>query len=253
VTAESVGSVQIRDRLSESATYYGDSVSNRYHNVELATSRVNGAMIPPGGTFSFNQAVGPVTFDSGYRTGYGIVGTSNGSISTIPSVGGGICQVATTVFQSAFRAGMPIETRSWHLYWIPRYGQPPSGMKGLDATVDPDYGLDFTFKNPTDSWLALKSWTDGANTHFELWGTNQGWDVQIDQPVITNIRPASHEMVYEESDQLPTGQSTFVEHAEDGFDAAIRRVVKKDGQVIEERVFYSTYAPARNVTLVGTG
>ncbi|HYI16134.1 MAG TPA: VanW family protein, partial [Thermomicrobiales bacterium] len=197
--------------------------------------------------------VGAVTYDNGYRTGYGIVGTSNGSISTIPSVGGGICQVATTVFQSVFRSGMPIEERSWHLYWIPRYGQPPSGMKGLDATVDDAYGLDFQFKNTTNDWLAFKSWTDGVNVHFELWGTNPGWEVQVGQPVITNHQTASQEMVYEQTDQLPTGQSVFVEHAEDGFTATIHRTVRKDGQVIEERDFVSSYAPARNVTLVGTG
>jgi vancomycin resistance protein YoaR len=126
-------------------------------------------------------------------------------------------------------------------------------MKGLDATVDDAYGLDFKFKNTTNDWLAVKSWTDGVNVHFELWGTNPGWEVQIDQPVISNHRPASQEMVYEESDQLPAGQQVFVEHAEDGFDAAIHRVVRKDGQVIDEHTFVSTYQAARNVTLVGTG
>jgi vancomycin resistance protein YoaR len=253
VSGDMAGSVQIRDRLAASWTEYGSSVANRYFNVELATGRANGAMVAPGAVFSFNNAVGPVTYENGYRTGYGIVGTSNGSISTIPSVGGGICQVATTLFQSVFRSGMPIEERSWHLYWIPRYGQPPSGMKGLDATVDDAYGLDFKFMNTTNDWLAVKSWTDGTNVHFELWGTNPGWEITIDQPVISNHQPASSAMVYEETDQLPAGQTVFVEHAEDGFNAMIRRVVRKDGNVIDERDFVSTYAPARNVTLVGTG
>ncbi|RIK35624.1 MAG: hypothetical protein DCC58_20270, partial [Chloroflexi bacterium] len=253
VTAASAGSIQIRDLLASGETYYGNSVANRFHNVELATSRVNGVLVPPGGVFSFNQAVGEVSINSGYRTGYGIVGTSNGTISTIPSVGGGICQVATTVFQAAFRAGMPIVERNWHLYWIPRYGQPPSGMKGLDATVDADYGLDMKFRNATNDWLAVVSHYDGANIRFELWGTNPGWEVIIDQPIITNVVKASQEMVYEENDQLPAGQMVFVEHAEDGFDASIRRVVRKDGQVIDEVTLFSTYAPARNVTLVGTG
>lgn len=253
VTADMAGTVYIRDKLAESWTEYGSSVANRLYNVELATSRVNGAMVAPGAIFSFNNAVGAVTYENGYRTGYGIVGTSNGSISTIPSVGGGVCQVATTVFQSVFRSGMPIEERSWHLYWISRYGQPPSGMKGLDATVDDAYGLDFKFKNTTNDWLAIKSWSDGTNIYFEVWGTNPGWDVQINEPVITNVRPASQEMVYEQSDQLPAGQTAFVEHAEDGFDASIQRIVRKDGQVIEDRTFSSSYAPARNVTLVGTG
>jgi vancomycin resistance protein YoaR len=168
-------------------------------------------------------------------------------------VGGGICQVATTVFQTAFWAGMPMIERSWHLYWIPRYGQPPSGMKGLDATVDPDYGLDFKFRNASNDWIAVVSSFNGSYLTFELWGTNPGWEVIVDPAVYSSYRPASQEMVYETSDQLPSGTSVFVEHAEDGFDAAIHRVVKKDGQVIDDATLVSTYAPARNVTLVGTG
>jgi vancomycin resistance protein YoaR len=253
VTADSAGAVQIRDRLSFASTEYGSSVPNRLHNVELAASRVNGALVPPGGTFSFNAAAGEVSFNSGYRTGYGIVGASNGTISTIPSVGGGICQVATTVFQAAFHAGMPIGERNWHLYWIPRYGNGAGGMKGLDATVDADYGLDFTFRNTTNDWLAVVSRFDGVYLTFELWGTNPGWEIQIDQPVITNYRAANHDMVYENSAQLPAGTQVYVEHAEDGFDASIHRVVRKDGQIVDETTLHSTYAPARNVTLVGTG
>ncbi|HEX5166312.1 MAG TPA: peptidoglycan binding domain-containing protein, partial [Thermomicrobiales bacterium] len=94
VTSDMAGTAYIRGKLAESWTEYGSSVANRLFNVELATSRANGAMVAPGGTFSFNGAVGAVTSENGYKTGYGIVGTSNGSISTIPSVGGGICQVA---------------------------------------------------------------------------------------------------------------------------------------------------------------
>jgi vancomycin resistance protein YoaR len=252
VNAAMAGNIQFPDRLQVGQTEYGSSSADRFHNVELAANRVNGAMVAPGQVFSMNAALGPVTYDSGYRTGYGIVAT-NGSISTIPSVGGGICQVATTVFQPVFFAGMPIEDRSWHLYWIPRYGNGPTGLKGLDATVDPDYDLDFTFVNSTDNWLAIKTILDGSHLTVELWGTNPGWEVQVDQPVITNVVRASQEMVYEQSSALPAGQQVFVEHAEDGFNAAIHRVVRKDGQVIEERTFNSYYAPARNVTLVGTG
>ena len=251
VTADMASSVVIRDLLSGASNEYGTSTPARLFNVELAASRVNGALVPPGGTFSFNRAVGPVTYENGYQTGYGIYIT-NGTVSTIPSVGGGICQVATTVFQTAFWAGMPIEQRSWHLYWIPRYGAGEGGMRGLDATVDDAYGLDMLFKNASDNWIAVKAGFDGSDLKFELWGTNTGWDVQVDAPVITNVVPASQEMVYEESTELPRGTSAFVERAEDGFDAAIRRVVRKDGQIIEETTFYSSYVPARNTTLVGT-
>lgn len=253
VTAAMASSVDIREKLTSASTEYGYSSASRLHNVELAASRVDGALIPPGGTFSFNEAVGPVTYDSGYQTGYGIMIT-NGSISTVPSVGGGICQVATTVFQSVFWAGMPIVERSWHLYWIPRYGQGQGGLKGLDATVDPDYDLDFKFHNASNNWLAVKTNYDGMTLGFELWGTPTGWNVAVDQPVITNVVAASQEMYYEDSAELPRGTSVFVEHAEDGFNAAIHRVVTDgNGQVIDDTVFHSNYAPAKNTTLVGTG
>lgn len=252
VNGQMASTIQFPDVLAVGRTEYGSSSADRYHNVELAANRLNGAMVPPGGIFSFNEAVGEVTFESGYRTGYGIIAT-NGIISTIPSVGGGICQVATTVFHAAFRAGMPIERRSWHLYWIPRYGQPPSGMKGLDATVDADYNLDFKFRNGTDNWIAIVTKLDGSYLTFELIGTNPGWEVQIDDPVITNVKPANQEMVYEENSSLPAGTTVFVESAHEGFDATIHRVVRHNGEIIDEVSLFSTYAPSRNVTLVGTG
>jgi len=253
VTADMAGSIQIQGKFGDAWTPYGDSSANRFHNVELAASRVNGELIPPGGTFSFNRAVGPVNFDSGYKTGFGIIAT-NGDITTIPSVGGGICQVATTVFQAAFRAGMPIVERNWHLYWIERYGSSPSGAQGLDATVDPDYDLDFSFKNATNNWLAVVFWYDGSNVHAELWGSNPGWQVQVDPPVITNVVPTTQEMHYETSDEIPAGTTILVEHAQDGFDAAIHRVVRDaSGNVIDEVTLNSTYAPAYNTTLNGTG
>ena len=252
VTAAMAPTIQIREMLTASQTYYGDSAAERFTNVELATSRVNGAMIPPGGTFSFNQAIGEVSYASGYKTGYGIV-ASGGIVSTVPSVGGGICQVATTVFQAMFKAGLPVVERYPHSYWIPRYGQQPYSMTGLDAAVDPDYGLDLRLVNTTNEWIALKGTWDGQNTRFELWGTNTGWDVQIDQPVVTNVVPASQEMVYEQNSALPAGKTVVVERAADGFSAAIRRVVRKDGQIIDEMTLNSTYVPARNVTLIGTG
>jgi vancomycin resistance protein YoaR len=251
-TAAMAPTIQIRDQLAVGQTYYGDSAADRLFNVELAANRANGALVPPGGTFSFDAALGEVSYASGYRTGYGIVAT-DGNITTIPSVGGGICQVATTAFQAAFHAGMPVVERNWHFYWIPRYGVEPYGQQGLDATVDPDYGLDMQFKNTTNDWLAYKVILDGGYVRFELWGTNPGWDVQVDPTVVTNVVTADQSMHYENNDQLPAGTTVFVEHAEDGFDAAVHRVVRKDGQVIDDTTLNAHYEPAVNTTLIGTG
>lgn len=253
VTAAMAGSVQIREVLASAATYYAGALDNRRHNVELGVERANGALIPPGGVYSFIETVGAIDLNSGYKVGYGIIGTSNGSVSTVPSVGGGVCQVSTTVFQAAFWAGLPIVERNWHLYWLPFYGQPPSGLTGLDATVDTDWGLDLKFKNTTDDWIAIVAIADGEWVRVEIWGTDPGWTVQVDEPVVTNVVKADETMQYRESDQLPTGTSLQVERAQDGFDVSIHRQVLRDGEVIDDLTLRSQYLPSANVTLVGTG
>lgn len=253
VTAAMASSVVIPDTLASSETSYAGSVANRKYNVELAVSRVNGALVPPGGTFSFTGSVGAVDVQNGYKVGYGIVGASNGSVSTVPSVGGGICQVSTTTFQAVFWSGMPIVERNWHFYWIPLYGQPPSGLTGLDATVDTDVGLDFKFKNTSPNWLAIVASADGSTVRVELKGTKTGWTVNVDPPVVTNKVSADSQMVKQETNQLPAGQSLLVEHAEDGFDVAIHRVVSNGGTVLDDVTLRSHYVPSANVTLVGTG
>lgn len=252
ITAAMASTIVIRDKLSSAATYYGGSLPNRRFNVDLAVERVNGALIPPGGVFSFTGTVGAIDLNSGFKVGYGIVATSNGSVSTVPSVGGGVCQVSTTAFQAAFWAGMPIVERNWHLYWIPLYGQPPSGLTGLDATVDTDAGLDFKFKNTTNDWLAVVGTADGQWVRFELWGTKPNWTVKVDDPVVTNVVKADTTMQYQNTDQLAKGTTVYVERAADGFDVNIRRQVLQDGKVIDDLNLKSHYVPSANVTLVGT-
>jgi vancomycin resistance protein YoaR len=244
--------IVIRDVLAEGVTYYGFSLPERKHNVELATQRLNGTLVPPGELFSFNRAVGRVNTATGYKTGYGIILT-NGAVQTVPSVGGGICQVATTVFHAAFQSGVPIGERNWHFYWIPTYGQPPSGMTGLDATVDEDYGLDFTFRNTTGHWLAIETAYDGQNMRVTLKGVNPGWEVRVAGPTISNVKPHDPTPVEREDPTLPAGRRVQVESARDGMDVAITRTVVKDGQVVDQRTFTSHYEPSQNVTLVGTG
>ncbi len=242
--------IVIRERISSGATYYGDSAPNRRYNVELAVERVNGALVPPGEVFSFNQTVGPINLDAGFKVGYGIVAT-NGRVQTVPSVGGGVCQVSTTLFHAAFWGGFPIVERNWHLYWIPLYGQPPSGLIGLDATVDTDYGLDFKFRNATNDWIAIVAWADGQWVHFEIWGTKPNWRVEVDDPVVTNVVKADPTPVFRESTDLAPGEQVVVERARDGFSVVIRRRVYEGDRLIDDLTLRSTYQPSQNVTLVG--
>jgi vancomycin resistance protein YoaR len=239
--------------LAEGRTYFADSVRDRYHNVALGLERINGALVPPGELFSFNLASGPVTQATGFRLGYGIA-YADGRVTTLPSVGGGICQVATTVFHAAFRAGLLMVDRSWHLYWMPRYGRQPSGMTGLDATVDDQTNLDFTFRNTTDDWLLVEATVEGGDAVVRLRGVAPGWTVRIDGPYISHIVRASPVVVERPDPTLPLGTRVVIEKAEDGKQVLIhRRVTDRQGRVLDDRDFISTYAPASNVVLVGTG
>lgn len=251
VSADDSQKLGIRELIKQSRTRVV-GVPEKQHNIRLAASRINGTVVPPGAIFSFNKALGPTTLESGYQVGWGIT-TSGQEMKTVPSVAGGICQVATTLFHAVFWAGYPIEERNWHLYWIDAYGQPPLGMKGLDATVDEEYGLDFKFINATDSYLLIQSWVDKSNDlYFALYGTKPTWEVKVQGPVITNVVPANREMVEEEEPSMPEGKRLQVEAAQDGFDATIIRTVTSGDDVRTLRL-QSHYRPSRNVTLVGTG
>ena len=147
---------------------------------------------------------------------------------------------------------MSIVERNRHFYWMPLYGQPPSGLTVLAATMDTDVGLDFKFKNTTPNWLAIVASADGSAVRVELKGTKTGWTVNVDDPVVTSRVSTSTEMVKRETDQLPAGSNVLVEHAEDEFDVAIRRVVSDSGKVLDDVTLKSHYAPSANVILLGT-
>jgi vancomycin resistance protein YoaR len=239
----------IKELIKEGRTAFPGAVPEKRHNIGLAASRLHGTVVPPGGTFSFNREVGPTTLAAGYRTGWGITLSASGA-QTIPSVAGGICQVATTLFHPVFHSGYQIEERHSHLYWIQSYGQAPLGMKGLDATVDEDYGVDLQFINPTSDYLLIQARVEGTNLSFGLYGTKPKWDVKIEGPAITNVVSTNRAAVRQADSSLPAGRTLQVEAAEDGFDATVTRTVTQ-GSDVRTLGLKSHYIPSRNVVLHG--
>ncbi|TAK22175.1 MAG: PASTA domain-containing protein [Chloroflexota bacterium] len=248
-TPKPYDAARLVDRLGSAQTSYAGSIPERAHNVELATKRLDGTVVAPGAVFSFNKAVGATTVSAGYKIGYGIT-IKDDKPETIPSVAGGICQVATTVFQAAYWAGMQFVERHYHIYWIPRYGQPPSGRIGFDATVD-DPGVDLKFKNPTGEWIRLNSWFDGTDVGFVIRGVDPKWTIESSRPRTSDYVKAETEMVFQDDPTMPNGQKLEVEHAEDGFKVSVIRLTKLGGKVVDEYAFTNVYRPSRNVTLVG--
>ncbi|HEX2172590.1 MAG TPA: VanW family protein [Dehalococcoidia bacterium] len=250
VTQANVASLGIRELVADASTPYAGSIPERAHNVELAAKKINGTLIAPGEKFSFNRAIGPTTTDAGFKVAFGIATTGNGP-KTVPSVAGGICQVATTLFQPVFWAGYQIDERMPHSYWIPKYAS--KGLPGLDTTVDEPSGLDFRFTNNSPHHLLIQSWTADEKLHFALYGTKTGWDVKVREPAISNRVKADTTTVREPSDWLPAGETLATEHAEDGFSVTVTRTVTDQNGKARQDSFTSHYQPSRNVVLVGTG
>lgn len=234
--------------LMDAYTSYAGASPPKRHNVELATSRLDGILIAPGETFSFNKALGPTRIADGYQMGWGIA-VSGGEAVTIPSEAGGICQVATTLFQAVFWSGIKVAERWPHMYWIASYGASPRGLRGLDATVDSNT-VDLRFENNTGNWVAIRAWTADSKVNFQLWGKDPGWKVEVDGPKIERIVPADTEIIYRDDPSMGPGQQLQIEAAMDGFLSTIHRTVTKGGQVVSELTVRSDYVPSHNVILV---
>ena len=150
----------IREQISSFTTDMGTSSSNRIHNVHLMADYIDGTSSSPGDTFSFNDSVGPRTEERGFREGQMIIGSL-----LLPSIGGGVCQTATTLFNNAFELGLPILERYNHSFYISHYPM------GRDATVSWG-GPDFSFKNDLKSGILIKtSYTDSTLT-FSFYGSD---------------------------------------------------------------------------------
>lgn len=256
-TESGASSLSFPDTLATGSTYYGTSSEPRRQNIERAAELENGWLVAPDEVFSFVEQVGGIDQDEGFVVGFGIVSDGAGGVTTSPVVGGGVCQVSTTMFQAVFWSGLAIEERYTHPYWISTYGQPPSGMQGLDAMVmvDEETGqaLDFKFRNTTGNWIAITIDADGTNVVVKILGTNPKWTIEVDQPVITDVTQPNPGTSYEDSPELPAGQELQVESAAPGFTASIHRFVTLNGETISDDTFTGTYAPSENTILRGTG
>ena len=146
-------------------TTYG-GIPSRLHNVALVAQLIDGALIAPGKTFSFNGTTGERTAEKGFQEAPVII---NGELQT--GLGGGICQVSTTVFNAAYEAGLQIDERTNHALYISHY------PLGRDATVNyPD--LDLKFTNDTDNWLLLRTFVGSGSLTVNLYGTPQNRRVE---------------------------------------------------------------------------
>jgi vancomycin resistance protein YoaR len=237
-TAEELG---ITELVSESTTWFFGSSDERKHNISRSASNFYGIVVAPGEEFSFNHFLGDVSIEQGYETGLIIVGGR-----TIEGVGGGVCQVSTTVFQAAFWAGFPIVERWAHGYQVPYYNDGEG--TGMDATVFSPV-VDFRFINDTPYYLLIENYYNEANSSltFKMYSTSLGREVIKEGPFIENVVPPKPD-VWEYNEELEAGETKQVDWAVEGADVTVGRTVyNASGDLLRQDTFVSNYIPWQNV------
>ncbi len=228
----------IATRVAGGVTNLGDSSADRIHNVSLMADILDLRLVMPGETFSFNEAVGPRTPERGFREGLAI---SGGFL--LPSIGGGICQVSTTLFQAAYTMGLPIVERNNHSFYIDKYGL------GLDATVSWG-GPDFRFANDTEHPILIRATADGSSMIVNLYSApRDGYEVETRTSEPREIIEPEKRYIL---DPLVTpGQIIQQTSGTEGFSVDVTRIIRKDGDVLREETFASTYDMEPQLFIVG--
>jgi vancomycin resistance protein YoaR len=248
-TGEQLG---ISELLISYTSYFRGSSTERLQNIETAAANFHGLLVPPGATFSMASVMGNVSLDTGYAEALIIYGGR-----TIKGVGGGVCQVSTTLFRTAFMAGFPIVERHPHAYRVSYYEQTATGTDdkwaGLDATVFVPM-VDFKFVNDSPYWLLMETYfhPNSRSLTWKFYSTSDGrkveWESSGPQNTVDPPDP-----VYEENPDLAQGEIKQVDWAAEGADVTVTRTVYKDGQVWFSDSFITSYQPWADVFQYGPG
>jgi len=245
----------ITELVSQQSTYFKGSIPERINNIQVAAARFHGLLIPPQGVFSFDDNLGDVSLDTGFAEALIIFGGR-----TIRGVGGGVCQVSTTVFRAAYFGGYPILERNSHAYRVGYYEHGDPGTwsgPGLDATVFAPL-VDFKFQNDSPDWLLMEVYVNEAARRitWKFYSTSDGRTVSVSPPDIRNVVPHP-DPLYEEDPTLPPGQDNIkqVDYAADGADVTVTRLITRNGVRINpsERPLTTHYQPWQAVYHYGPG
>jgi vancomycin resistance protein YoaR len=237
-TTAEAKAMNISGLVASYQTFYGGE-PNRIHNVQLVSHLVDKHVIAPGETFSFNGTTGARTADKGFREAPVII---NGELQT--GLGGGICQVSTTVFNAAYEAGLPIVSRTNHALYISHYPQ------GRDATVNyPD--LDLKFRNDTGHWLLVRTWVGSSSLTVALYGTPVHRRVVSETMPLVVTGPAPTKRVRDPA--LFEDEKEVEESGQPSRSTSVRRkVYDAGGALLYDTVFYSSYRGEPTILRVGT-
>ncbi len=234
--AETYGIVE---RVAGAVTDLGESSASRTHNVALMANILDNRLVMPGDIFSFNDAVGPRSSERGFQEGQAIVGGL-----MVSSIGGGVCQVSTALYDAVFYMGLEVVERINHSFYISRYGE------GMDATVSWD-GPDLKFRNDTGHPVLIRATADGGAMIVNLYSAHSERTVEKVVSERHNIVEPQKRYLLDEF--APPGQIIKYTNGQIGFSVDVTRTVTDEGQLISQRVFPSNYVPEHETYIVGPG
>ena len=240
VTEASINAELFGTVLGKFSTSYATSSKNRSDNVELAASRINGIILMPGEEFSYNNAVGKRTAENGFKEAPVF---ENGE--TVQGMGGGVCQVSSTLYSAVLYADLPVLERQNHsltVSYVP---------KGQDATVA--YGsIDFRFKNNTKGPIKISAKTGGKVVETSIWGAKPEKEkkVEIINSVVETKSPTVEEIP---EPSMKLGERKVISNGKTGYTVStIRKVFENGKEVRSEKMPTSKYKMVPTKVAVGS-
>ena len=239
-TVKEIGTEAFPDLLGVCKTNYVASNKNRTTNLILAAGKINGTVLLPGEEFSYNGVVGKRTVEAGYKNA---ATYSNGQV--VDDIGGGICQISSTLYDAAVFANMDITVRRNHQFvtsYLPA---------GKDATVV--WGSqDFKFKNSRKYPVRITATVSGGVATVQIWGVKEDveYDISIETKQISTIKYTTQ---YVEDPSLPAGTQKVSQAGANGRKVQAYKVMKLNGQVVSRTLLSTdTYRAMTRIVRVGT-
>ena len=235
ILTNEIGTEAFPDLLSSFSTKYDQTNVSRSTNLTLAASKINGAVVMPGEVFSYNQTVGKRTVEAGYKNANGFAGGR-----VVPMLGGGICQVSSTLYDAVVYANLNIVERHNHMFQA-TYVEP-----GKDATVV--YGsLDFKFENTRKYPVMIQASAQSGLLQVKIFGVREEVEYEIEiETKVLSYTPYS--VIYETDSSLAAGKERVAQYGIQGCKSITYKVIKQNGVEIERIVLSSdTYDPQNKI------
>ncbi|MCL5406910.1 MAG: VanW family protein [Patescibacteria group bacterium] len=244
VSSDNPEKLGLKELIGEGRTSWRGSPPNRIHNLTLGANNISGTIVNPGEEFSTVKTIGAIDAAAGFLPELVI----KNSTQVTPEIGGGLCQVSTTLFRAVLNSGLKITDRSAHSFRVSYY-EPPVGM---DATIY-DPAPDFKFVNNMSTPIFIWAIAGNNSLSFQIYGTKDGRKAEISDPVLYDyVSPG--EAVYTQSDSMAAGAIRQTERATSGVSASFKyKVTSANGEVLQEETYMSKYVPIPDSYLYGPG